>query len=433
MNLNELAKEYDNVTGYKLVDMGVVGIPVFRITAVALVLEKKDLGPIEEFILRSADAGLQSSNDIAGLLGINDRIVETCLADLVRQEVVEVQPTGTASGYEVTLTELGKETAKTQGLIQPKKQTISFLVDGITGKPTFYPPEKLFKPKELKDAGYPEIRSKPVRPPNKDEVKIQDIIDVLDGISREFKKSRFQILKIESFERRDRLFLEASALAYKSTQGATQIDFVIHGRKSQVHQKAFEKTGAARSSRLFAGLNEPSQKLDEEGEKVKKLIQTAEVKKDFPAEMVSVYEHPPLLDDALSTAQNRLVINSPWIKPDVVNKAFLEKLRDALGRGVLVYIAYGFGEQRPQDRNWAVRELEKINHRYPNFHFSNVGNTHAKLLIKDSEFIVVSSFNWLSFKGDPNRTFREEYGIKYGDADFIENFFQKGLAERFDQ
>jgi hypothetical protein len=48
------------------------------------------------------------------------------------------------------------------------------------------------------------------------------------------------------------------------------------------------------------------------------------------------------------------------------------------------------------------------------------GDTHAKVLIKDSDFSVVSSFNWLSFKGDPSRTFRDEQDLKVQDANFIE-------------
>ena len=36
-------------------------------------------------------------------------------------------------------------------------------------------------------------------------------------------------------------------------------------------------------------------------------------------------------------------------------------------------------------------------------------NTHAKILIFDGLWIT-TSFNWLSFKGDPNRTYRMEEG-----------------------
>ena len=31
-------------------------------------------------------------------------------------------------------------------------------------------------------------------------------------------------------------------------------------------------------------------------------------------------------------------------------------------------------------------------------------------MIKDNEYMVITSFNWLSFKGDPNKGFRQETG-----------------------
>lgn len=38
-----------------------------------------------------------------------------------------------------------------------------------------------------------------------------------------------------------------------------------------------------------------------------------------------------------------------------------------------------------------------------------LANTHAKILIFDDQCIT-TSFNWLSFRGDPNRTYRMEEG-----------------------
>ncbi len=32
-------------------------------------------------------------------------------------------------------------------------------------------------------------------------------------------------------------------------------------------------------------------------------------------------------------------------------------------------------------------------------------------LIKDNEFAAVTSFNWLSFKGDPKHDFRDKQGV----------------------
>lgn len=49
----------------------------------------------------------------------------------------------------------------------------------------------------------------------------------------------------------------------------------------------------------------------------------------------------------------------------------------------------------------------------------NLGNTHEKVLLVDGKYVVITSFNWLSFKGDPNRGFRQETGLYTIDKDTI--------------
>ena len=40
-------------------------------------------------------------------------------------------------------------------------------------------------------------------------------------------------------------------------------------------------------------------------------------------------------------------------------------------------------------------------------------------MISDEKFVVITSFNWLSFKGDPNRGFRQETGVYSEDINLI--------------
>jgi hypothetical protein len=77
------------------------------------------------------------------------------------------------------------------------------------------------------------------------------------------------------------------------------------------------------------------------------------------------------------------------------------------------------------------RPAESTRGRIFEFPFQETGG-HAResAYYKDSDFSVVSSFNWLSFKGDPNRTFRDEQGLKVQDANFIARKFDE-LLPRF--
>ena len=124
---------------------------------------------------------------------------------------------------------------------------------------------------------------------------------------------------------------------------------------------------------------------------------------------VSVFEHRELLAEALETARTRILIISPWIKSAVVDGTFLARLERRLRLGVAVTIAYGIGDSDNGSDQAAIQELRHIEARYPKFDFVRLQNTHAKVLVFDDRW-VVTSFNWLSFRGDPERTYRMEEG-----------------------
>src|SRR5208282_3921794 len=96
---------------------------------------------------------------------------------------------------------------------------------------------------------------------------------------------------------------------------------------------------------------------------------------------------------------------------------------------------YGISDDETQDlsaNDQAARDdLRQLAGKYSNFRFVRLGNTHAKVLIKDSEFVAVTSFNWLSFKGDPRRGFRDEQGVLIQESSLVDGKFEY-LVRRFD-
>ena len=61
----------------------------------------------------------------------------------------------------------------------------------------------------------------------------------------------------------------------------------------------------------------------------------------LPVRNLYVYDHPILLQDALKAAKERLLIISPWVRAEVVDKDFLTDLEKLLSANVLVYIGHG--------------------------------------------------------------------------------------------
>jgi len=145
---------------------------------------------------------------------------------------------------------------------------------------------------------------------------------------------------------------------------------------------------------------------------------------------LEVHEHRPLFSKSLEAATDRLLIISPWITDRVLNNLRLQKIRALVDRGVDVFIGYGIGEdnnQRPgKDRGeQAIKFLSDLAYKKENLHFKELGDTHAKILLVDDKYAVIGSFNWLSFEGDPRRTFREEMSYYVNVKSEIEKLFKR--------
>ena len=93
----------------------------------------------------------------------------------------------------------------------------------------------------------------------------------------------------------------------------------------------------------------------------------------------------------------------------MVNTDFLAKLERRLRAGAEVTIAHGYGDDDRGSDEQALKRLGNLASRFPRFSFVRVKNTHAKILIYDETWIS-TSFNWLSFRGDSDRTYRMEEG-----------------------
>nr|WP_255550974.1 phospholipase D-like domain-containing protein [Granulicella sp. dw_53] len=179
---------------------------------------------------------------------------------------------------------------------------------------------------------------------------------------------------------------------------------------------------------------------DEEVELKKKLVllegeivRLSAEARSLPVRNLYVYDHPLLLRDALKTAKERLLIISPWIRGEVVDKDFLKDLENRLQAGVSVYIGHGITTnptRNPKSADAAAKtDLQKLATAYANLRFVRIGNTHAKVLIKDQEFAAITSFNWLSFRGDPNKTYRDEQGVLLQKTDLVNSKFDEVVQQ----
>ena len=458
MSAEAVAQKFGQVRpGYELVSYGDVGLPFYRIAITAHVLEHKPIAPFAEFALRAVGAGIDASTEIGDLLGLEAPVVETTLAGLVETDDLGLRVGGGGNGV-VALTPKGRIGLESAMEIVPEEAVIEIDYDGLLRKPVAYI-ENWLAPIDLKNLGVREIPPSPTRPPEIKDIDIaavESMIRVL-GDRREAKRD---LLAFRSLERRRR-FQTAVALVYRGDDPSdVQVAFAIDGVLSPPHEEAFARSrfkrkliggesvapaeavveavlGKALVKSAGRAERPPAQSRPAEGNAEGDVSGEAEVlpaelaaEKDIqldPVRMLETYEHPAFLREALSSANDRLLIVSPWVRRSIVDKKFVALLDERLESGVDVFIGWGIAPLSERDVDIDQSVLEDFDGLAQQFKFTfahrRLGNTHAKVLICDNRFLIVTSFNWLSFKGDPRRTFRDERGTFVAVPEMIDEQF----------
>lgn len=443
---------------YELVSYGDVGLPFYRIAITAHVLEHKPIAPFAEFALRAVGAGIDEPAEIGDLLGLETLVVEATLAGLVETDDLglRVGDSGTAV---VALTPKGRIGLESAMEIVPEESVIEIDYDGLLRKPVAYV-ENWLAPIDLKNLGIREIPPSPTRPPeieNIDIAAVESIARVL-GERREAKRD---LLAFRSLERRRR-FQTAVALVYRGDDPSdVHVAFAIDGVLSTPHEEAFARSRFKR--KLIGGESVAPAEAIVEGVLGKAIVRSARgverpTSQTSPAEgnlegdvsgetvvlptertsesgievdpvrMLETYEHPAFLREALSSASDRLLIVAPWVRRSIVDKKFVELLEKRLESGVDVFVGWGIApltDKRDEDIDDPVlKDFERLAEQFKfTFAHRRLGHTHAKILICDNRFLIVTSFNWLSFKGDPKRTFRDERGTYVATSEIIDQQF----------
>jgi hypothetical protein len=423
--------------GLELITIVDAALPVTVVRTDVLAQERKQLPLLDEFILRLSYVGLSSVDDIAGILGLEPVLVESTVADQVNSENLSYASDRRA----VALTLQGKRTVHGLEAVQPVEKQFSVTFDRLSWALADYAREYLISKREAQDEGMlilPASKTSRVSP---DDITVPGLNSLLVG--RNGQKPRFEILSIRRLRPNTHRYLPVKLLVYGDIdQGEAQIGVSIDGDLSQEHEFALAQMGGAEKLGIHVGPPSPRPTLSPELEAIRvsqdevaalrattisRRLQAEQVNAasiaqsaptstaeqsliQIPVRSVGVFEHRELLTEALEFARRRILLISPWIKSEVVNKEFATRLERRLRAGTVVHIAYGFGKSDHGSDEEALKRLRNLQGRYPvRFTFARLANTHAKILIFDDKWIS-TSFNWLSFRGDPDRNYRMEEG-----------------------
>lgn len=435
--------------GYTLASFKEAGIPVYVITARIVTLDRKPLNPIEEGCLRAVEAGLETPGDICSFLGLQDVVLNSILASLNSQELVNYSRALQGGEALVALTGKGRLAISQSSLVSPQERIVKLVFDPLLRRVVFYQQSSLWKPREVKAAGRFEVPLLGSKRPEVEDIPLEDIDRVLDRLRRQNEEAS-ELLALRRIERREMCFVPCTLLFYRSNGGQeVQVAFHLEDGLSLDHENAFrvldgpDHIGATHVLAIDSNghlTSELAQNADteEKGPRLRSHESDERSKDRSPTlRTIRCHEHPPLLRDALTRSTDRMLVISPWIRDQVVDKSFLIPMEALLRSGVSVYIGYGLVEEggKPRDKARgklaitprAQAELEELQAKYKNFSFRFVGNTHRKVLVSDVRFAVTTSFNWLSFRGDPKEKPRDESGTLISKTEYVEEVFRDAL------
>lgn len=411
--------------GLELLGIVEAAVPVTVLRVDVLAQERKQLPLLDEFIVRFVREGVETIEELASLLGLERDQVLNATADQISEGNVR------RSDGRLALTPQGLEVARNVAAIQPVLKQLPVPFDRIIWSIKNYPQSNLIRRKDVEERGRTILPRKKQASVALTDLTVEQFNQLIR--SRDDRERLIEILRIRKIASQNQhLYLPAQLLVYGNPdQGAVELELCIDGELQSAHGLGLAAIGAAEKLGYQVGRPEPRPTLSPEledirvpAEQVEALVrgtitvaqseghatEAPQKVAEIPVRSVSMLEHPDHLNAALDSARKRILIISPWVKGSVVTTDFVAGLECRLRAGVEVYIGHGIG---PDDRNsddWALRKLRNLAQRFEKkFHFVRLKNTHAKILIYDGIWIN-TSFNWLSFKGDPNRTFRMEEG-----------------------
>lgn len=476
-----IARRYSkSYRGYRLVWYDHVAIPVYVIRLRALVLETKPIAAVDEFLLAGIAAGLGELEELAGFLGLNQRSVERLVRRLISLDIVSVANLS-PSRITLSLTAKGDKVLHSAQEIVSREEEITLVIDGLTRS---LEAARLGNERasysswhDVEKMGLRELPSNPRTHPELEEY-VEDLKRKWNG-DEDRDCSLIDVVKVLRVERQFRD--DAMLLGFAGIDNNVSLcALAVSGHLSPEHTEAFQRVEdkslrpiaspggtnleqfAQRSlpTDLFrmladhgfeddSGLDTTStdarltslqqqiattssvtersllkEQMIAEEEKRAELLAEIESR---PVRPISVFEHPALLEQAMVLAAERLLIVSPWIRNAVVNEEFIGRLKAALERNVKVFLGYGIDgkpdSQETEADKGSIEALRMLAAQFDNFKLRRLGDTHAKVLAVDDQFSVVTSFNWLSFKGDPSRKFRDERGVYISLPEFVESLF----------
>ena len=427
MDIQEIHKKLDKQcpSDYKINEIIQFAYPYRRVRVNATVNKspEKSIQQVYSVFLRTIKAGYNKEEQIIKFLGLNKE-------DFILRELYFLRERGFVdftSGIWL-VTEQGEKFVKDNSILKIlEEEEFEFLIDAISNQ-AIQKNFRLFSDKNIENRLNSEIDYS-IKNPELLKNKNEQISDIYKKENNgkaylvDYDKSN---IKFDKKENHDYYLIEYIPIKEKENELEPYIE-VRNTDKDISKEKRLSKslsekypsilyqfTASDRTS--FANMQE------EDYNELLEEFKTPNIEKKITeTQTLSVWETQEKFTEALKTVKSKILIESPWIKRATLK--YIKSIEKALQRNVEIFVLYGI-ESNDEHHYGTIEKLRNLKSKYQKnlhlihlpSHFEEKENykmtgTHRKLIIKDNDYYIQGSFNFLSFNKERGQKVANEESI----------------------
>lgn len=404
---------YYNDDDYTLYDIQEFYYPFYRIKCNCIFREKNKISIIEENFLEAIKCGIKDYESLEQFLALDKEVFEEVAGKLHIDNLFIETPL-------LQLTEHGKKILEDGAKLSSVENEEYATLDGITGNTS---------------NEYIEDEKKYDKSNNKNHLKIQIPYPKNETLDRIINNKALQTILFEEIKKKNnkdkdiyeikeivekpsKFHKKYFVLFFKNNENPKKILIIKDGHPDDAITEIINKIEQD-GKNLFdfsRDAQEENKKLFEQ----KNIYEYSQIDNLTNGTQLSTYEHPKFFEYAFKYSKKEVVIISPWIRWEII-KEKKDAIENALKRKVEITFFYGMGKQDDLDKK-SKEFFVDMQKEYPNllkFSTNNDINDHSKRIVCDREWMVTTSFNWTSFKGDESREKRIEAGSFINDRNEV--------------
>ena len=410
---------------YKINEIILFSYPYRRLTVNTTVNKspEQSIQQVYSVLLRTIEIGYNTEKELIQFLGLHEE-------DFILRELYFLRERGYVDfvSGQWLVTDEGRKFIEDNSILKMlEEEDFEFLIDTITNE-VIAKSFRTYKVNENTNKLNPEI-TYPNRSPELLNNKFEQLADIykkqnngkaylvdydknnikFDSINKEYR-DYYLIEYIPSKENDNPPFIEVRNTDEDFSKDERLTKLLSHKYPSILYQ--FTNSDRATIATLIA---------EQEENVIEKFKENQIEESNLPdTKTLSIWETQSQFKQALNSVRNNILIESPWIKRATLQ--YLDLLENALKRNVKIFILYGIKNNDEHDYG-TMKKLEELFSKYKSLHlihlpshFEKVGNykmvgTHRKLIIKDNDYYIQGSFNFLSFNKKEGQKVANEESI----------------------